>query len=198
MIEPEADAGSPVVGGSVNANPPGISLFALLAEDYRSHGSNWFSPGMRAVWVHRLGNWRMSVRNRMLRVPLSVLYRVMARRVLRSYGIELDYSTKLGRRVVIDHQSGIVINGYCVIGDDCRLRQNVTMGVRRADDLGCPTLGSNVDVGAGAVLLGGITIGDNAVIGANAVVITDVPEGSYALGVPATIRQPRPTVPTES
>lgn len=192
-----APAGKPaedaiaVVGGSTNENPPGMSLKELLAEDYRSHGSSWTSPGMRAVWVHRFGNWRMSVSSRPLRIPLSILYRAMARRILRTYGIELDYSTKLGRRVVIDHQSGIVINGYCEIGDDCRLRQNVTMGVRRADDLSCPKLGTNVDVGAGAVLLGGITVGDNAVIGANAVVVTDVPPGCYALGVPAVIKQPK-------
>ncbi len=87
-----------------------------------------------------------------------------------------------------------VINGYCEIGDDCRLRQNVTMGVRRADDLSCPKLGTNVDVGAGAVLLGGITVGNNAVIGANAVVVIDVPDGCYALGVPAVIKQPKPVL----
>lgn len=132
----------------------------------------------------------MDVRTRLLRVPLSVLYRAMYRRVRNRYGIELEYSTEVGRRVVIDHQSGIVVSGHCRIGDETRIRQNVTMGIRHLDDPdGAPTIGRRVDIGAGAVILGRITIGDDAVIGANAVVLTDVPAGALAVGVPAEIKQ---------
>ena len=179
-----------------NGNPEGIGLRALLAEDLRAHGNEFRRPGFRALLVHRLGNARMSVQPRVLRSPLSVLYRMMFRRVRNRYGIELEYSTKVGRRVVIDHQNGIVISGYCRIGDDCRIRQNVTMGIRSAaDPHGAPTLGDRVDIGAGAVLLGPITIGDDAIIGANAVVLSDVPAGALAVGVPARIvsREPQTT-----
>ena len=77
-------------------------------------------------WVCRPGR---------LRAPLSGLYRRMHRRVRNKYGIELDFSTRVGRRVHIQHQSAIVISGYCVIGDECIIRHSVTMGIRSLDDM---------------------------------------------------------------
>ena len=170
-------------------NPTSATFWQLVREDYRAHGSDWTSPGFRALFVHRFGNWRMGVRPRAARIPLSVLYRMLFRRVRDRYGIEIDFSTRLGRRVVVDHHSGIIVSGYATIGDECRLRQNVTIGIRAAGETLAPVLGRGVDLGAGAVLLGPITIGDAAVVGANAVVLIDVPAGALAVGVPATIRR---------
>jgi serine O-acetyltransferase len=96
----------------------------------------------------------------------------------------------VGRRVIIEHQSGIVIHGDAVIGDDCIIRQGVTIGNRRLNrPLDAPRLGNRVSVGAGAKLLGSIHVGDGAQIGANAVVFEDVPAGAAAVGVPARIVQ---------
>jgi serine O-acetyltransferase len=64
----------------------------------------------------------------------------------------------------------------------------VVVGLSRIEDPVAPVIGNNVDIGAGAKLLGRITIGDNVLIGANAVVIRDVPSNSIAVGVPATVR----------
>ena len=170
-------------GGSARA------LCQLLREDYIAHGRDWTRPGFRAVAVHRFGNWRMTLRSRLLRAPLGLLYHFLYHRVRNGYGIELPYSVRLGRRVVFEHQSGIVIHGATVIGDDCIIRQNCTLGIRRLDDLsGAPVLGQGVDVGAGACLLGAITIGDHARIGANAVVLTSVPRSCVAVGVPAIVK----------
>jgi len=167
-----------------------MNLFEQIREDYRAHGRDWTRPGFRAVAVHRFGVWRMSVRPKVLRAPLSLLYRFLFRRIRNRYGVELPYSVRLGRRVVFEHQSGIVVHGATEIGDDCIVRQNCTFGVRRLDDLdGAPKVGCGVDIGAGAVLLGRIRIGDGARIGANAVVLDDVPPGGLAVGVPAVIRR---------
>jgi serine O-acetyltransferase len=175
-------------GAGSFGNPPGCSLVGLWREDLAAHDGDWFAPGFRALAVHRFGNWRMGVRSRALRGPLSVVYRWMERRIVRRYGIELPYSTRVGRRVVIDHQNGIVVHGAVTIGDECRLRQNVTIGARRLERVAdAPVLGRGVDVGAGAAILGGITIGDGATIGANAVVLADVPAGALAVGVPARV-----------
>jgi serine O-acetyltransferase len=107
------------------------------------------------------------------------------------YGIELPPQTLIGRRVKISHQSGIVVSGDAVIGDGCRLRQNVTIGSRgRIDPVSGrrkPVLESDVYVGAGATILGGITIGAGARIGANALVLTDVPPGARVYAPVATI-----------
>ena len=173
------------------ATPPSPregGLWAQIREDYAAHGRDWTRPGFRAVAVHRFGVWRMGVRPKAMRAPFSVIYRMLHRHVRNHYGIELPYSVKVGRRVVIEHQSGIVIHGNCVIGDDCRIRQNCTLGVRDLDDLeGAPTLGRGVNLGAGAVVLGRITVGDDAFVGANAVVLKDVPAGAVTVGVPARV-----------
>jgi serine O-acetyltransferase len=164
-------------------------LLALIAEDWRAHYRDWTLPGFRSLAVYRFGVWRMGVEPKLLRAPLSVIYRFLYRRCRNRYGIELPYSAKLGRGVVIEHQGGIVIHGNTVIGDGCIIRQNCTLGLKRLDRIDdAPVLGRNVQLGAGSVVLGMVRIGDGAVIGANAVVTIDVPAGAQALGVPARIR----------
>ncbi len=164
-------------------------LWRQIRNDWRSHERDWTRPGFRALAFYRFGVWRMGIRNKWLRAPLSLLYRWLYRRARNLYGIELPYSATVGDNVVFEHQGGIVIHGNAVIGDGCIIRQGVTLGNRRLDDpFGAPTLGANVNVGAGAKILGRVTIGDNAVIGANAVVLNDVPANHLALGVPATVR----------
>ncbi|WP_242139336.1 serine acetyltransferase [Sphingomonas sp. TREG-RG-20F-R18-01] len=162
------------------------SLRAQIREDWVAHGRDWTRPGFRAVAVHRFGVWRMGIGPKALRGPFSLMYRMLFRHCRNGYGIELPYSVALGRRVVIEHQGGIVIHGNSVIGDDCVIRQNCTLGIRRMDAPDdAPILGTRVDVGAGAVILGRVRIGNGAAIGANAVVLGDVPAGAVAIGIPA-------------
>jgi serine O-acetyltransferase len=166
-------------------------LWALIREDYVAHGRDWTKPGFRAMAVYRFGVWRMTVSPKVLRAPLSMVYRHLFRRVRNRYGIELPYSATVGRRVVIEHQSCIVVHGNAVIGDDSILRQGVTLGNKTLDrPLDAPVLGRGVNVGAGAKILGAVRIGDGAAIGANAVVLADVPAGAVAVGIPARILAP--------
>lgn len=165
-----------------------MRLIESIRQDYRAHGRDWTRPGFRAVAVQRFGVWRMGVRNRFLRAPLSVLYRAAFRYCRNVYGIEIPYTVKLGRGVVFEHQGGIVIHGAAVIGDGCIIRQNCTLGVRSMDALtDAPTLEDGVNVGAGAVILGRVKIGRGASIGANAVVLHDIPAGATAVGIPARV-----------
>ncbi|QYO68632.1 serine O-acetyltransferase [Leptolyngbya sp. 7M] len=171
-----------------------MSLWQQIREDWQAHGRDWTKPGFRAVAVYRFGVWRMQIEPKLLRAPFSLLYRSLYRKVRNGYGIDLPYTVKLGRRVVIEHQNGIIIHGFSVIGDDCIIRQGVTLGNRyldRPDD--APKLGARVNVGAGAKILGDVTIGDDASIGANAVVLSDVPSGQTAVGIPAKLLQAKPT-----
>lgn len=80
-----------------------------------------------------------------------------------------------------------MIHPNTIIGDNVKILHNVTIGGRSGS--GLPIIGNNVEIGAGAVLLGDIKIGENAQIGANAVVLCDVPENTIAVGVPAAIKQ---------
>ena len=161
-------------------------LFDQIKEDWIAHKRDWTRPGFRAIATHRFGVWRMNVNPKLLRAPLSIVYRYLYRKCRNHYGIELPYTASIGRRVVIEHQHGIVIHGQCVIGDDCIIRQGVTLGNKTLDrPEDAPKLGNRVNVGAGAKILGLVTIGDDATIGANAVVVKNVPPGALAMGIPA-------------
>ncbi len=165
-----------------------LGLWQQIKEDWITHGRDWTKPGFRAVAVHRFGAWRRKIKSKLLRAPFSLLYHRLYRKVRNTYGIELPDTVVLGRRVIFEHQSGIVIHGDCSIGDDCTIRQGVTLGIRtRATSYAVPKLGNRVEVGAGAKILGNVTIGDDANIGANAVVLIDVPAGRTAVGVPVRL-----------
>lgn len=165
-----------------------LCLVRQIGEDWRSHGRDWTKPGFRAIAVHRFGVFRTSLDNFLVRWSCGVLYDAMYRHCRNVYGIELPSEAVVGRGVVIEHQGGIVIHGRSIIGDRCIIRHGCTLGMRRMSELcAAPELGSDVHLGAGAVLIGNIRIGDGAQIGANAVVTTDVPAGARALGVPAVI-----------
>jgi serine acetyltransferase len=167
-----------------------LGFWQQIKEDWIAHGCDWTKPGFRAVAIQRFGVWRMKINSRMLRAPFSLLYTALYRKVRNSYGIDLPYTAKLGRRVVIEHQSAIVIHGHCSIGDDCVIRQGVTLGNRYLDrPLEAPKLGNRVNVGAGAKILGNVTIEDDVNIGANAVVLLDISAGQTAVGIPAKIIQ---------
>ncbi|WP_017653685.1 serine O-acetyltransferase [Fortiea contorta] len=171
---------------------PPIGLWEQIKEDWIAHGRDWTKPGFRAVAVHRFGVWRMNIQPKLLRAPLSILYKMLFQKVRNHYSIELPYTVQLGRRVIIEHQGAIVIHGYSIIGDDSILRQGVTLGNRYLNQpFDAPKLGNGVNVGAGAKIFGNVTIGDKANIGANAVVLCDVPTGATAVGIPAKIIYPK-------
>ena len=103
-------------------------------------------------------------------------------------GIEIHPGASIGRRCYIDHGVGVVIGETAEVGDDCLVYHGVTLGaVANKKGKRHPSVGNNVMLGAGAVILGDIKVGDNAKIGANAVVLEDIPENSTAVGAPARI-----------
>jgi serine O-acetyltransferase len=102
---------------------------------------------------------------------------------------DLDPAAKIGERLRLPHPNGVVIHGNAVIGNDCMIMQQVTIG--QLSGSAAPVVGSNVYIGAGAKVLGEIVIGDGAQIGANAVVLCDVPPDWTAVGVPARLVEPR-------
>jgi serine O-acetyltransferase len=147
--------------------------------------------------VYRFGRWRYRFKHRIVRAPLSFLYKLLYALVQILTGIELPCETKIGRRFKIDHFGGIIVSGDAVFGDDTLIRHGVTVGLSHTGDRGSPQIGDRVDIGAGAKILGPIVIGDDVTIGANAVVIRDVPANSVAVGIPARIHARRSFANTE-
>ncbi len=166
-------------------------LWQQIREDWIAHGRDWTLPGFRAVAVYRFGVWRMGVRLAPLRMLYSFLYRRLFRYVRNHYGIELYYTARIGRRLQIAHQGAIVIHDHAVIGDDCIVRQGVTIGAARlGPDHKPPVIGNRVSVGAGAVIIGSVTIGDDVMIGPNAMVMSTVPDGATVTAMPARVIPP--------
>jgi serine O-acetyltransferase len=162
-------------------------MFDNLREDWQTHDRNLLRQGLWVLAVYRFGRWRYQIRWRPVRAPFSALYKLLKVFSEILTGIDLPCETVVGRRFRIDHFGGIVISGDAVFGDDCIVRNGVTVGLRNTGESGSPVLGNRVDIGAGAKILGSIHVGDDVAIGANAVVLVDVPANSVAVGVPARV-----------
>jgi serine O-acetyltransferase len=168
-----------------------MALFADIRADLKAHRGDWMAQGFWALAVYRLGRWRYGVRPAPLRKLFSAVYKLLFKLVQIVAGIELPCEARIGRNFVIDHFGGIVVSGYAVFGDNCRIRNGVVVGLARVDEPCAPVIGDNVDIGAGAKLLGAIRIGNNVAIGANAVVLCDVPDDCIAVGNPAVVKPRR-------
>jgi len=171
--------------GDRNINPDGIGFFRLIAEDFHTYDKNILDPCLWAVVIHRYGNLRMDIKPRLLRIPFSLLYKILHTVMKWFWGIDLQYSTKLGRRVRLWHHGGMFL-GAISIGDDVHIRHNTTMGVNsRHEKWKKPIIEDRVDIGVGVCILGDVTVGHDSVIGANSVVVRSFPPHSTLFGVPA-------------
>jgi serine O-acetyltransferase len=167
-------------------------MFDNLREDWRTHDRQLLRQGLWVMAVYRFGRWRYGIRQRWIRAPFSAIYKLLKLLSEILTGIELPCEAIVGRRFRIDHFGGIIISGDTVFGEDCVVRNGVTVGLRHGGKRGSPVIGSRVDIGAGAKILGPIRIGDDVAIGANAVVLIDVPPNSVAVGVPARVLPRKP------
>jgi serine O-acetyltransferase len=139
------------------------------------------SPGLHAIWIYRVAHILWKWKRRILSRMLSNYAKFFS-------GIEIHPGAKIGRRLVIDHGSGVVIGETAEIGDDVLIYHGVTLGGKTLDPVKRhPTVGNRVILGAGAKLIGNITIGDDCRVGANAVVTKSMPAGSTAVGANARL-----------
>ena len=138
-------------------------------------------PGFHARQLHRLAHALHAQR-----VP--VLPRLISHFGRFFTGIEIHPGAKIGEGLFIDHGMGVVIGETTEIGDNCHIFQGVTLGgTSTKREKRHPTLKDNVQVGAGAKLIGAITVGENASIGAGSVVVTNVPPNATVVGVPGHV-----------
>lgn len=138
-------------------------------------------PGFKAIRMHRRAHFYYTH-------GMHFLARFVSQRAVRKTGIEIHPGATIGRRLVIDHGTGIVIGETAEIGDDVLIYQGVTLG-GTGKDVGKrhPTIGNNVMISAGAKVLGPFKIGDNSRVAAGAVVLEEVPPNSTVVGVPARV-----------
>lgn len=142
-------------------------------------------PGLHALWLHRIAHFLWRHRLRLLARLLSQLNRFLT-------SIEIHPAARVGRRFFIDHGAGVVIGETSEIGDDVLMYQGVVLGgTTLKKEKRHPTIGNNVVIGTGAIVLGAITVGDGARIGSGSVVIRPVPPRATVVGIPGRVVEDR-------
>lgn len=173
------------------------STWAAFRADYqrltRLGWKAFAEPSIWAIATYRFGQSINKLPCAICRKLIRILYSPFATVVMLLTGIYLPPSCQIGGGLRIWHFGGVMIHPLTIIGSNCTLRHGVTIGNRvRGDDV--PILGNDVQIGAGAKILGAIRIGNGARIGANAVVVTDVPDHHLAVGIPAVAKPIREQV----
>jgi serine O-acetyltransferase len=159
---------------------------------YKSKGSKgrvlWLNPAVWCIACYRLGNWLHVARPFVpIRIPLKVVSFLATKFCVVFMEMDIDAQASIGGGLYIAHIGGVHINPGAVIGRDCDVAHRVTIGASAMGRQGVPTLGDNVYIGTGAVLIGKIRVGSGAKIAANTLVMTNVPEGATVMGVPGRI-----------
>jgi serine O-acetyltransferase len=158
---------------------------SALVPDWSRESKRWYEwHPSRSL----LASIRSYQRHRASRYPQSIALRYVA--VLRHRfwsavtGADIPLNCQIEGGLLLPHPNGIVIHPDAVIGPNCLLFQQTTLG---GGSGGAPTLCGHVDVGAGAKVLGAVRLGAHSKVGANAVVLHDVPEGATCVGIPGRV-----------
>jgi serine O-acetyltransferase len=127
----------------------------ILLEDFRSHREGLLAQGFWALGVYRFGATRRNFSSPLIRKPWGLMHKILVKICEIFLGISINMHARLGRRVIFEHLGYIIIHANAIIGDDVIIRQGVTIGNRYLDKpLDAPCIGSRVNIGAGACILG--------------------------------------------
>jgi putative colanic acid biosynthesis acetyltransferase WcaB len=163
-----------------------MNFFAYIFQDWKANRGNVKARIVLIMFrlVNAINRYMLL---KIILFPYLMFYRFFVEWVL---CIELPRKLTAGKNLVFYHGQGLVINFKTVIGQNCVLRNGVTIGHKKLADgtlSNCPQIGNNVDIGPNVCIIGDITIGDNVTIGAGAVVVKSIPANSVAVGNPARV-----------
>ena len=168
-----------IVGADLHRYGHGVSIRSFVKQYI-------LAPGFRYCFWMRLANhlrgksliWR----------PGYFLCRAILHRCSLKYGISIPYNTRIQPGLHISHYVGIVVDDQVIIGHDCNINHEVTIGVKYGGrNPGVPVIGDRVYLGPGCKVIGGISLGNDVAVGANSVVVESVPDSGVAAGVPAKV-----------
>ncbi len=140
-----------------------------------------YFKGFQALEAYRVAHWCWEQKR------ISMAYYLQSR-ISEVYGVDIHPNARIGRGVMMDHATSIVIGETAVVGDDVSMLHSVTLGgTGKEDGDRHPKIGSGVLLGAGAKVLGNIIVGECARVAAGSVVTKDVPAHCTVAGVPAKV-----------
>ena len=146
------------------------------------------NPGLKYMIVFRVSSYYKDNKHNIFNKIIYAIINNKLKRMQVKYGIEISNLTNVGNGIYIPHNGGIVIHYNAIIGNNCTILHDTTIGINAFKDRkGAAIIGNNVTIGAGSKIIGKVKIGDNVIIGANSVVTKDVPDGAVVVGNPAKI-----------
>ena len=161
-----------------------VDLAATLERDPACHRAVeplLFFKGYQAIQTHRFAHAMLKAGRRDFALYLQS-------RASQVFQVDINPAVVMGKGIMLDHGTGLVIGETAVVGDNVSMLQNVTLGgTGKADQDRHPKIGNGVLIGAGAKVLGNIKIGDCSRIGAGSVVLKEVPPRVTVAGVPAKV-----------
>ena len=139
-----------------------------------------FYKGFQALQAYRVANYWVEEK-----LSFSLYIQSI---VSEKFNVDIHPNAKMGKGIMVDHASGVVIGETAIVGDYSSIFHGVTLGgVGSEKGQRHPQVGKNVLLSANSTIVGNIKIGDNAKIGAGSVVLNDIPKDCTAVGVPAKV-----------
>ena len=139
-----------------------------------------FYKGFHALQAYRVANYWVEEK-----LSFSLYIQSV---VSEKFNVDIHPNAKMGKGIMVDHASGVVIGETAIVGDYSSIFHGVTLGgVGSEKGQRHPQVGKNVLLSANSTIVGNIKIGDNAKIGAGSVVLNDIPKDCTAVGVPAKV-----------
>ena len=175
----EAFAASPAIREAIRRD-----LSAVLERDPAARGMAQpflHYKGYHALQSHRVAHWLWDEG----RQPLAFY---LQNRISEMFAVDIHPAARIGKGILIDHGTSVVIGETAVVGDDVSMLHEVTLGgTGKESGDRHPKVGNGVMIGAGAKILGNVRIGNGSKVAANSVVLEEVPPHATVAGVPARI-----------
>ena len=171
--------GAPEIGAAVRCD-----LAAVVERDPAAR--SLVKPFLHFKGFHALQSYRIA--HDLWRQDRQALALYLQNRISEAFDVDIHPAARIGRGILIDHGTGVVIGETAVVGDEVSILHEVTLGgTGKESGDRHPKVGSGVLIGAGAKILGNIRIGDHSKIAAGSVVLSEVPPHSTVAGIPARV-----------